>query len=589
MKDLVTAFRSLRLLIKKYPWIILTQAIDIIAGVAVTVIPIRIVSDIAGVYETGGKFSNILPDVFLYLFILFAIGIIVLINNFAQNYINRNFKVEVATMLYRKLDSVDYEFHENPQFLNNYTRALEYGPEYIYASAIYQLTLIKVIAQSLSVFVVIFSIHYLTVVYAVATGVVYFFIKHRVSKINFRFRGEIQPLYRKNYYYNRVFFLKDSAADLKMTNVGDLMIENHRSLGREQVAVYKKYAARSSFLDFLGALAIDLIYPIVLGIVVYFTLSSITLSSFLGLTVAATKLSNLISVFVNHLASLESHVIEAAVSFEVLAMTSRIEGRGGLPVLEVRDIVVENATFGYDEGADILRGVSLEIKKGEKIAIVGANGSGKTTLVKLLLRLYDVKGGAIKINGDNYLEVDTTSLRQKIGAVFQNPEVYSLTVGENVLLRKAETEEDRDLVIEALKFSGLYDDVKNLEEGIDTLVTREFHRKGQIFSGGQIQKLAIARGYAQNYEVLILDEPSSSLDPLAETALYENMLKLGRNRTLVFISHRLSSTVNCDRIYLLSDGKIAEAGSHEELMANNGLYRRMFEAQTEKYLGDEDV
>ena len=149
MKDLVTAFRSLRLLIKKYPWIILDSSNRHYRRVA-TVIPIRLFR-YCRVYERGGKFSDILPAVFLYLSILLAIGIIVLINNFAQNYINRNFKVEVATMLYRKLDSVDYEFHENPQFLNNYTRALEYGPEYIYASAIYQLTLIKVIAQSLSV------------------------------------------------------------------------------------------------------------------------------------------------------------------------------------------------------------------------------------------------------------------------------------------------------------------------------------------------------------------------------------------------------------------------------------------------------
>ena len=148
-----------------------------------------------------------------------------------------------------------------------------------------------------------------------------------------------------------------------------------------------------------------------------------------------------------------------------------------------------------------------------------------------------------------------------------------------------ETKEDEKLVIEALEFADIYQDILKLPEGINTIVTREFHRRGSVFSKGQTQKIAVARGYAQNYQLLILDEPSSALDPLAEAKMYHNMLEMGRNKSLIFISHRLSATANVDRIYLFSNGRIAESGTHEELMKLNGIYKEMFTSQAEKYIG----
>ena len=227
----------------------------------------------------------------------------------------------------------------------------------------------------------------------------------------------------------------------------------------------------------------------------------------------------------------------------------------------------------------------MEISKGEKIAIVGINGAGKTTLVKLLLRLYDVDEGNITINDQDYKQINTKSLREKVGAVFQNIEVYAVTIAENVLLREVKGQEDIDLVNKALEFSGLYEYVYSLPDNINTKVTREFHRQGIIFSGGQMQKLAIARGYAQDYQLFILDEPSSALDPIAEAKVYNNMLELGKNKTMIFISHRLTTTVNADKIYLFENGAILEQGTHEQLMDLNGQYKKMFESQAIKYLG----
>ena len=303
------------------------------------------------------------------------------------------------------------------------------------------------------------------------------------------------------------------------------------------------------------------------------------------MTVAATTLSNLISQLARVFGEVGQSVTEVKVAFDLLEKEGNIETKKGTIVKDFKTLDVNNISFSYKGDYNQLENVTMHIKKGQKIAIVGHNGAGKTTLVKLLLRLYDVNFGSITFNDTSYVDINVDSLRKEVGAVFQNVEVYAVTIAENILLRTPTTKEDFDLVNEALQFSGLDTYVDTLPNGVNTILTKEFDKDGVVLSGGQNQRLAIARGYALNYNLFILDEPSSALDPLAEASVYNNMLTLGKDKTIIFISHRLTTTVNADYIYLFEKGKIIEEGTHEQLLRLNGKYKEMFTSQSKKYLG----
>ena len=253
------------------------------------------------------------------------------------------------------------------------------------------------------------------------------------------------------------------------------------------------------------------------------------------------------------------------------------------------ELSLENVSFRYDGNDEYtVKDISFTLRKGERIALVGCNGSGKTTLVKLIMRLYDPTEGRITVDGVDIKSIKKDGYRSMFSSVFQDFKVFSLSVRENVLLRPI-GEGDDDAVREALECSGIYGKISGFERDIYTVLTREFDDKGENLSGGETQKLSLAGVFASDSPFVILDEPTSALDPIAEYTMFENMMKATEGRSVIFISHRLSSAVLADRVFLMEDGRITESGTHAELMGMHGSYAEMFHRQAENYLGGESA
>ena len=224
----------------------------------------------------------------------------------------------------------------------------------------------------------------------------------------------------------------------------------------------------------------------------------------------------------------------------------------------------------------------LDVQQGELFSLLGVNGAGKTTLVKLLLRLYDMPG-SITYGGTDIRKFKLNAYRNMFSVVMQDFHIFALSVAENVLLDIRKKEDDGD-IISALHKSGLGEKIGAFPQGIDTLMTKEFDENGVQFSGGEQQMLAISHVYYRENKFVILDEPSSALDPIAEYEMYNKMMDACKECGMIFISHRLSSAVLADRIYLMEKGRVIESGSHSELMKKNGKYAEMFNRQAVNYV-----
>ena len=244
---------------------------------------------------------------------------------------------------------------------------------------------------------------------------------------------------------------------------------------------------------------------------------------------------------------------------------------------------LENVSFTY-EGTDkpTIHNINLTIHPGEKVALVGYNGAGKSTLIKLMMRLYDVSDGHIYLNDIDITKYSIKDFRNYFGVVFQDFQLFAASLAENVMMNTT-TQEDEEKVKDALRHSGFEERLNTLEEGTATMLTREFLKSGVNLSGGESQKVAIARIFPRDCSMVILDEPSSALDPVSEYNVNQSMLAAAKDKNVVFISHRLSTTKIADRILMLEAGQIIEQGSHEELMQLDGKYAQMFNMQAEKY------
>lgn len=340
----------------------------------------------------------------------------------------------------------------------------------------------------------------------------------------------------------------------------------------------------------LGAVEILLSFASEFGCYTYLgclvLLGRISIGSFAALETAALQFINQLANLFNIVPSLQNHA-QYINDFRKFMETDGENPAEALPAPDrFNSLTLDHAGFTYEGSGFALKDLSLTIQKGDKIAIVGENGSGKSTLIKMLTNLYHPESGKICYNGKSYSKYDSEALHSAFGTVFQDVQSYDMTVAEYVLLREY-TEADYPLVWDALKKCGLYDFVQKLPKGLETHISTEFDPEGMELSGGQLQKLAIARIYAGDYDFIILDEPTSALDPRSEYEFNKTLFDIAKDKTVIFISHRLSSTRFADKIYLMNGGRILEQGSHDELMQiEKGHYRELFEMQAVYYQGN---
>ncbi|MBO5396091.1 MAG: ABC transporter ATP-binding protein [Clostridia bacterium] len=395
----------------------------------------------------------------------------------------------------------------------------------------------------------------------------------------------LMDAWRPMEYSGRVLKTKENAAELRASGAGAKLLNSiNASMNRFQTT-YRQFIKKVAPFHLLQGAVSPIQAACILAYIIFFVIDGdkSQIGLYASLTVASTALAEGLNDAASSIMQMLQCIANGEKVAEFFEAESEIEpprenavpAPGGTFEIEFRDV-----SFGYDEDSALFRDFNLHIKPGQRIAIVGENGAGKTTLTKLLLRLYDVNSGEVLVNGKNIKEYDIHGLRLRTGVVFQDIRVLAMSLRDNLNVYNEVSDEK---LIEILDNLGLSEVLKRADYNLDTMVSREFTEDGIALSGGEAQKLMLARLFTSDFGLLILDEPSSALDPLAEVRLMKNILDISNTATTVMIAHRLSTVRDFDCIYHIENGMILESGTHDELMEQKGKYYEMFVSQGENY------
>ncbi len=514
----------------------------------------------------------------------------VIVGNYLGEKERPKIRQKIKLMLYEKAKDLDLACYDNPEFYNDQVMAISEVDKQIDRG-------IQFIQNTLSGITVFIStgIYFLmkdkvSILFVTASFILSFLFNQMYNKLNFLVRVESLPFSRKRDYVKRIYYLNDYAKEIRLNpDVSNILFERFEEANDEVYKVEKKYANRKFLLGFLRRYVSNAMFGDVLYISYLVFMAAVRKTlSFSTVAILYNSFGRLkegmrIFTDVYPFASETSLYVSKIRKF--LNYEPEITSEENLvPSDKAKEIELKKVSFAYKEDSDmLLKDLDLHIKPGEKIALVGYNGAGKTTLVKLLMRLYDVKSGEILADGIDIRKYDVKKYRNTIGTVFQDFQIFGGNVKENVILN-TEDYGDEQRIKQALTDSGLINRINELPAGLDTELTTEFAKDGVNLSGGESQKLAIARVFYKDAGLMILDEPSSALDPIAEYQLNHAMMEATKDKSVIFISHRLSTTRLADRIIMLENGRIVEQGSHEELLNQNGKYAQMWKVQAGAYI-----
>lgn len=515
------------------------------------------------------------------------------------------FNEKLNRMVFEKAVNVDISCFEDSDFYNDYTKAMQGASQHIIGTFNNTTRLVGAFLSSLYVIYTMFTLNVWIGLLSMMPVIASYGIGKITNKISYKMNMELVPHERNIDYVNRTFFLQKYSKEMRLSGAPGLMKRKLEESSEGYVKTKIKYGPKFLLWGFTNfALCFPLMFEGTwfLGAWLVMVKGALTISEYVVVASAAVSTTWMVKGLTDSIVSVMENALYIDNLKAFLNYKERIpEDADGLPAPEkIETLELRGVSFRYKENLSLaLDNINLTLRAGEIVTLVGYNGSGKSTLVKLIMRLYDPSDGQILLNGVDIREYNLKSYRRLIGATFQDFQMFSMSVTNNVCMGNDVGENKNASAENALKQSGVYERIMKLDNGMDSILTREFDDNGVQLSGGEAQKVAIARAFVKKSSILILDEPSSALDPIAENHVFTSFMDLSKSdengeKICIFISHRLSSATSANRVILLSGGTIAESGTHAELMENGGAYADMFRKQAENYvdstsLNDEEV
>jgi len=544
-----------------------------------------------GIIDAKGNFEEYVKTLVIFLVLSVILKAVNWYSTYIRQVATKNVLKQINNKIFAKAVSLDVACYENPAFYDKYQRATDVLSWGLFDAACAVVT--QIIGSVIALVLVIGTVTMINPLYLLflLPLTLVFVIELFKARLVYKRDKEMTTNNRIKAYIQRTVFLKDFSKDMRTSNIFEVLMVRFRAAIDSNVEILRSYGLKlflysaastlfSEFIPIIGTYAFAA-YQFVFTNALTVSTFSVVVSSINSVQQATLRIAN-------NFESMSRFAFYFSNMREFLDFESNISS-GSEKCGELESVEFKNVSFRYPSAENFtLENVSFRINKGETLALVGVNGAGKSTLVKLMLRFYDVTEGEILLNGKNIKEYELSSLRGIFGAVFQDYRNFAISVYENIICREC-SDDDKKKAETALKQSGIWEKIAALPEKGDTVLTREFEKDGIGLSGGENQKLSVARLFAKNFSFAVLDEPSSALDPIAEYKMYESLINVTKGKTVLYISHRLSSAVLSDRILVLDGKRIAEEGTHDELMKKGGIYSQMFTLQASSYKGEEEA
>lgn len=526
-------------------------------------------------------------DIIFFFSLLFISSMISVLCKYFLNPIGLRIRYQLLNQIMVKDLSISIDKFENPDFLNNIWNLYQPvcsvdGIQSLFTS-VYELVGNFGV---LSVIIILSSqLNYLISLFVIASFIIYLCLVFKNTNKQNQMRNELGASYREIEYLKDLSLEPSNIKEIKVFLLKDWYMNKCRqTIQKLEITISKINAVvkKTTMYDNLIQCLRDIVIYCYLIYLYYYQL--ITLGEFSSYCVLLLQLNNINLLISENIKKVLSNYKQINDMFDYIKMADEnLETGKPLNIPSDWEICFKNVCFHYPNGKHtIFNHLNLTIKKGKKIGIIGLNGSGKTTLIKLLMRLYEPTEGTIELNNVNINEYKLKDYYSLFAPVFQEINIYPYTIAENLLFEK---EFNQELIVNALNQVGLNE--KMHEYPLDKNMTKLLDEEGLQLSGGEQQKFVMARAVCSQRDILILDEPTSALDPLAEYSFYKQIQKEYKDKTIIFISHRLASTQFCDELILLDDKNVIEKGTHEELMNKQGVYYEMFNIQAKYYKGEQ--